>query len=611
MPENNLGAFEQVIRPYHYVWSGYENAIAAAREIQFEGKELDFFLSKSCRAYFFFHHLKVEREAADSETRDINKSPIVPFQLSDIQLKRLDDFEKRMMIGKKFRARVMKCRRARVSTIYLAISYHIVRFNENKKGLCFCDRLETSRKLRRILDIFYQSDDLQLKPVIGKKTLCEGLYLHPSAAPKGSTDRDSFILLGSGEQSNSGIGGSLDFMVWSEAALTKDAERHWTTISPSLQGALFDVAESTPSMSGQDAIIYPEFENKSENCDTEFISWLDVKEYTIDDDAKIAEFAPFMEHHLYGKEVEIMKEHSVSIPQMLWRRYKLDEIRNLNAFRQVFPISQDEAFYASAGLFFNKGLIDLVTPENDLNGVSHSFSDQGMDVSSMVDDSGPWKIYSSRSVESNYLISVDVAEGKCADKEMRNPDYSVAIVWKLSSPIQEVAIFRDRIPPEVLAEQVAAAGKYYNNAMVVPERNGAGLAFLVRLLQLYANIYRQHKLQSNTYVMTQEYGFQTTSTSKPHALSCLLSQIRETGKGLLVQSDLIRKEMAKFVQSGAKYGALPGFHDDTVTAMWLMAISVWQTPSMVRSREVLGGQPGGGMGNVSPLIPRDDWAMGD
>lgn len=604
-----LNEFREAIGSYPNILKTFNDTVLSADECGFEGEDWDFFMSKNCRIWFFRRHLKVEREGSDVEIRDINKSPIVPFELSEIQLRVLDAFERRMNEGVKFRQRIMKCRRARVSTIYLAIGYHIVRFNENKKGLCFADRLETSRKLRRILDLFYQSDDLKDKPEIGKKTLAEGLYLHPPDIEKGVTERDSFILLGSAEQKNSGVGGSLDFFHWSEASLSQDAETHWTTISPSLQGALFDVAESTPSLTGQDAIIFPEFEAPSTNCDALFFSWMDVREYSIVNEGQERDFSPYVDHHLYGKEAEIMTEHKCSPCQMLWRRFKLDELRNANAFRQVFPISKEEAFYSSAGLFFHKSMIEMVKPKELKEVKNISFSDQGVDVSAMIDDTGSWRMYSRRSPDDNYLITADSAEGKTADKEGRDPDYSTAMVFKLRNPVEEVAFLRERIPPEIFAEQLAAAGKYYNNAIIIPERNGPGLATIVRLMQLYTNIYRQQKFQQGSFVMTQDYGFQTTSTSKVHALSCLLSRIRDSDKGLIIHSDIAYKEMSKFCQTGVRYGSLPGFHDDTITCMWLMAMCLFQTPSLIKQRQVLDGQVRSQRACIEKIIERDSWAM--
>lgn len=604
MEEKNQKTFEERIHPYKNIWLNWITALESAEEIKLEGAELEAYLCRSCRAYFFERYLKVEREASDQEIRDINKSPIVPFQLSRVQLDKLDRFEARMNEGKKFQQRIMKCRRAQISTIYLAIGYHICRFSENKKGYVFCDRLDTARKLKRILDVFYQNDNFIDKPEIGKRTMSEGLYLHNPSLPKDETSRDSFILLGSGEQKNSGIGGSLDWMIWSEAALTNDADTHWTTISPSLKGALFDIAESTPSLTGQDSVIFPAFDKPSPNCDAMFVSWIDIDEYEIDME-KGETFTPHLDHNLYGKEVDIVNEYNPGDRKMKWRRYKLDELKNLNAFRQVFPISKEEAFYSSAGLFFHKDLIRMTKPKEERLPDQILFSDQGTDVSAFPDSTGLWKMYNRRMPNYEYLISADSAEGKCADKEQRDPDYSTAIVFKIGSPVEEVCFLRERIPPEIFGEQLAVAGRYYNNALIVPERNGPGLAVILRLCQLYSNIFRQQKYQGGSFVMTQDYGVVTTSPSKVHALSCLLSQIRDKEKGLILHSDIIRHEMSKYASIGMKYSALPGNHDDTITCLWIMALSLTLTPGLL-SKVESGGQTIQSMEYIEPKIAREN-----
>lgn len=600
-PKTRLANYPNLLK----IWDA---AFSAAEELKLSGEDLDMFLSKNCRLWFFENHLKVEREGSDQEKRDINASAIVPFELSNIQLEVLDALEGRMLEGKKFRQRVMKARRARVSTIYLAIGYHIVRFNQNKKGLVFADRLETSRKLRRILDIFYQSDDLPAKPEIGKKTQGEGVYFHPPGVDKDSTEKDSFILLGSGEQTNSGIGGSLDFLHWSEAALTADASTHWTTISPSLQGALFDIAESTPSLHGQDEIIFPEFEKPTESCDQMFFSWLDVEEYRIDDKEKAKDFKPFVEHHLYGNEAQLMETYKISITQMLWRRFKLDELKSLNAFRQVYPISQDEAFFCASSLFFHRDLIRMTVPKNKIEPTSCMFADQGMGgVAITNDQNGFWKVYERVSHGTKYVCTVDTAEGKCADKEMRDPDYSWATIWAIGRPCREVATIRERIPPEILAEQVCVAARYYRDAFMVPERNSAGLAFIVRAQQMYFNIYREQKYRDGSFQMTQEYGFTSTGPSKFYALSQSLSMVRDANRGVIIHTELLRDEMSKYAQTGVKFAAIRG-HDDGVTNLWLLAACLDQNPHLYDPPEEMSGQTQIGAAQYVPTISRgNEW----
>lgn len=604
-----MPTFEEIISPYPNVLRTYTDALAAGKNAKLKDEDLAYFISKNCRAYFFHNYLRVEREASDQEDRGIDDAAIVPFLLTDIQLGILDAFERRFELRKKFRQRIMKCRRAQVSTIYLAIGYHIVRFNENKKGLCFTDKIETSKKLMRIMNIFYSGDALDRKPVEGQRTGGEGMYLHHgSSKTVKDTSRDSFVVIGSAEQKNTGLAGGLDFFHWSECSLSPNQLTHWTTISPSLKGALFEVAESTPSLSGQDDIIFPDFDKPKDFCDAKFISWMDVKEYRVDDKKKVDEFVPYVEHHLYGKEGEILAQFEPSVEQMLWRRLKLDEINSLNAFRQMFPISIEEAFYSSVSIVFNREMIALTKEEKTEDLGRHTFADQGIHVSCIKDDGGVWNLFEKPQHNEEYLITCDPSEGRYSDRDQRDKDYHVAMIFKLGRPVKEVAIFRDgRFPVETFAEQVAVAARFYNNAHVMPEMNNSGLAFIVRLMQHYSNIYRHQSLQGATFSMSTEYGFRTTSPSKSHAVNCLMDMIRKSE--LIIRSEIVRKEMSKFEQIGVRYQAMSGHHDDTITALWLMAVCLFQTPHMIKTPSFSGGQFNAPVQCIEPKIERDEWAF--
>lgn len=145
------------------------------------------------------------------------------------------------------------------------------------------------------------------------------------------------------------------------------------------------------------------------------------------------------------------------------------------------------------------------------------------------------------------------------------------------------------------------AAQLYNNAMIVPERNNAGLAVLTKILPVYPNVYRSQRLQGGTFVMTQDYGYCTTTTTKPFALSCLLSKLR--AQEIIIHSDIVRVELSKFIQSGMKYGASAGHHDDTVSCLWLMAVALFQMPSLSMDRADI--QRIGGGSTYEPKIDRE------
>jgi hypothetical protein len=78
-----------------------------------------------------------------------------------------------------------------------------------------------------------------------------------------------------------------------------------------------------------------------------------------------------------------------------------------------------------------------------------------------------------------------------------------------------------------------------------------------------------------------------------------------------LHTEAARKEMGKFSQSGSKFGALSGFHDDIVTCLWLMAVCVFQTPTLTLTVSIdeLTGQSGSRM--YVPKIERHEWNYAD
>lgn len=104
--------------------------------------------------------------------------------------------------------------------------------------------------------------------------------------------------------------------------------------------------------------------------------------------------------------------------------------------------------------------------------------------------------------ETDYVIGIDVAEGRKKDRsasERRGvvsysdsrPDYSAMVVLEVETALH-AATWHGYIPPDALATCAAALGYYYNTALLVPEINGPGIAVITKLAETiqYPNLYR-------------------------------------------------------------------------------------------------------------------------
>lgn len=170
-----------------------------------------------------------------------------------------------------------------------------------------------------------------------------------------------------------------------------------------------------------------------------------------------------------------------------------------------------------------------------------------------------------------YRIGVDVSEG--LEVGTRDTDYSVAVVLDAET-YEECATLRTKIDPDLLAWQVCALGRWYNEALLTVESNNHGLVTLKFLQEFhnYPNLYFDKTLDERSNRATRKIGFKTSVKSKPVLVDYLRELIRE--RELVVRTPKLIDELQTFVfLPNGKTAAQPGSHDDCVMALALAALS--------------------------------------
>lgn len=169
---------------------------------------------------------------------------------------------------------------------------------------------------------------------------------------------------------------------------------------------------------------------------------------------------------------------------------------------------------------------------------------------------GKLKIYELPNKDKKYVLLCDVGEGL-------GKDYStIQVIDITNEPYKQVAVYRDNtIKPFSYHIIINKIGKYYNECLVVIERNSCG-AEVVNNLNYdleYENIYYQDEL-----------GLRTTKKTK--SLGCSnLSFLVESDKLLICDYDTIN-ELSKFVFDGKSYKAQDyDDHDDLVMPLVLFS----------------------------------------
>ena len=142
---------------------------------------------------------------------------------------------------------------------------------------------------------------------------------------------------------------------------------------------------------------------------------------------------------------------------------------------------------------------------------------------------------------------------------------------------EEMAKYQGKIQPDLLGNIVAKMGRHYNNARVVLEINGIGLATLAKLKEVsYEYLYVREEFDKQAKVMTERLGWRTTHASKP----LLIGHFQELlgHKRVKIRDQATLNEMKTFVYSDeAKrkgMGAERGFHDDNIMAHMLACVDI-------------------------------------
>ena len=154
---------------------------------------------------------------------------------------------------------------------------------------------------------------------------------------------------------------------------------------------------------------------------------------------------------------------------------------------------------------------------------------------------GDWTFYAQYNKKHQYVMGVDPSGGAGGDN-------AVIEVVDINTGEQVAEYVSDRTTPDQLALECVMYAKKFGNALIVPEINNHGLAFVVKCKELqYTNLYSRTTYDKDTDVEKKELGFLTTRNSKPLILYSLSFALGEMG--IFVYSDLMLKELRAYPKS--------------------------------------------------------------
>jgi hypothetical protein len=172
-----------------------------------------------------------------------------------------------------------------------------------------------------------------------------------------------------------------------------------------------------------------------------------------------------------------------------------------------------------------------------------------------------------------YLISVDCSLGT-------KRDFTAFHVINIYNGEQVAEFYSNVTPVEAAAKIVAEIGLYYNQALVIPERNTIGLNFIDHLNQLdYENIWVDDK---------NKQGFQVSFQNREVILGLMEEYVRN--RVIKINSLRTATELLTFiVNDQGKAEADEGCHDDLVMSLALASFALRETISTTPVEHQLGG----------------------
>tara|TARA_R100001530_G_scaffold132184_1_gene104367 strand:+ start:1090 stop:2592 length:1503 start_codon:yes stop_codon:yes gene_type:complete len=387
------------------------------------------------------------------------------------------------MLNKSSRNIVLKHRQGGLSSIYLSDMYTDCAVKEYMTCAVVSHETRATQRLLARVQSYHDSMD-EPRPILDANSRSEKRFL----------DTHSSIYVGTAGAKAFGRGDTIRKVLLSELAFYENAEPILNGIEDSvpLMGEI--TIECTPN--GEGNIFYDRWVKARSGRSPYkpfFYPWWFTDEYSIPINSPIALPADKGELSGYSRdELNLILKEGLQEDQIRWRRWKIGEKGGL--FWQEYPEDELSCFITIGSPFFDINILNELAS----NCYPGDVQDEGWVKWLPVDSDAKVR----------YIISADSAAG--------SPGGSFSSFTVINDRYEVCATYQARVDPAVLSALLKKVGSYYNNAMVVIERNFTGYAVLEGLTD-YANVYRQRDFLTGK--VTTNLGWWTNAQTKEYMLS--------------------------------------------------------------------------------------------
>lgn len=264
------------------------------------------------------------------------------------------------------------------------------------------------------------------------------------------------------------------------------------------------------------------------------------------------------------EEFALKDKYNLTDGQLLWRRWKMQELRSQNQgfglsgdqlFKQEYPMSLLEAFQSGLGNVFDIEKIEQIVVKTDIEDAQVPETIHTKYVSLKQRGLHMWHL---PVVDHKYIIGIDPSDGEGADS-------SCIDVWDRET-LDQVAQYYGKMRPDELAQLAAEIGYFYNEAFIGVENNM--LTTILFLSKIYSNYYFETRIDEKTMQRTKKIGWSTNVKTRDVMIDDFIIYFEEGH--LKINSPVTISEMRTFVKNeNGKREHATGKHDDALFAAFV------------------------------------------
>ena len=495
------------------------------------------------------------------------KRNTVPFFFNEVQ----EDFIKQLeTLGTNKPFFVLKGRQQGFTSVITAIqlSYAIVR--KNFSGFTMADRSDNTQAIfNDKARVVYDRLPSELKPSEKFNSRNEMFFDKLNSSWRIATATDQV-----------GRSRTLNFVHFSEVAFYEcDLASLQAGIGEAITAGAIQVYETTANGFNQAKDLWD-----SETCHNLFYEWWRSPEYRSTEYEYLETDDPWL-----IERKRLLEEKGCDKEQITWYCKKYDSYLDKNTIKQEYPITPVEAFVSSGDCVFDKEAINNQLARcASLQGARKGYFTYKKEAIPLINSEGTmvdveWKIKDIKFVESKdgYITIHEEPKVKKnrdgivthkapyaigGDTAGTGKDYFTGKVVCNLDGKTVATLHKQYIDEDLYAEQMYCLGMYFHEALIGIEINYSRQP--TRILQKkynYPNLYMRERLDGASDKPIMDYGFETTSRTKPIIIGELVETMRNAPWCEVDVPTL--KEMTTFVKKeNGKLEAIDGCHDDLVMA---------------------------------------------